>query len=226
MSIAQAQLANFAALGYASRIRVADPPDVLRYRSAFDEVEEREGRTKCQKGLFDLHFSVPFVWELASHPTILDAVEALIGPDLLLMGSHFFCKYGPTDAFVAWHQDVTYWGLEPQVALSAWYAVDDSDAGNGCMQVIPASHRGGVRGHGKSSDPSANLLSINQELAVTEEELREVANIELAAGEISLHDGLTIHGSPPNRSVPPALRPGDDLSADPRPAGRRKFAWH
>ena len=67
--------------------------------------------------------------------------------------------------------------------------------------MIPGSHRGGIRGHGKSADPSGNLLSINQEVSVTEEELREVANIELAAGEISLHDGLTIHGSPPNRSV-------------------------
>jgi non-haem Fe2+, alpha-ketoglutarate-dependent halogenase len=201
MSIAHAQLANFETLGYASKIRVADPAAVERYRQAFDEVEEREGRAKCQKGLFDLHFSVPFVWELASHPAILDAVEAILGPDLLLMGSHFFCKYGPTEAFVAWHQDVTYWGLEPQVALSAWYAVDDSDAGNGCMQVIPGSHRGGIRGHGKSADPSGNLLSINQEVEVTEEELRETVNIELAAGEISLHDGLTIHGSPPNRSV-------------------------
>lgn len=200
MSIAQSQLANFEALGYASKIRVADRAAVTRYRQSFDELEQREGRAKCQKGLFDPHFTVSFVWELASHPAILDSVEALLGPDLLLMGSHFFCKYGPSEAFVAWHQDVTYWGLEPQLAVSAWYAVDDSDAGNGCMQVIPKSHQGGIRGHGKSSDASANLLSINQQIPVTDDELHEVVNIELAAGEISLHDGLTIHGSPPNRS--------------------------
>jgi len=200
MSNCDTQLANFEARGYARGIRAADSSAVVRYRQSFDELEQREGRAKCQKGLFDLHFSVPFVWELASHPAILDCVESLLGPDLLLMGSHFFCKYGPSEAFVAWHQDLTYWGLEPQLAVSAWYAVDDSDVGNGCMQVIPGSHRGGIRGHGKSSDPSANLLSINQQLLVAEDELRAVVNIELAAGEISLHHGLTIHGSPPNRS--------------------------
>ena len=201
MSIALTQLADFEALGYASKISVADRSAVTRYRQSFDEVEEREGRAKCQKGLFDLHFSVPFVWELASHPVILDCVETLLGPDLLLMGSHFFCKYGPSEAFVAWHQDVTYWGLEPQLAVSAWYAIDDSDAGNGCMQVIPKSHHGGVRQHGKSPDASANLLSINQALPVGDDELGELVNIELAAGEISLHHGLTMHGSRPNHSA-------------------------
>jgi ectoine hydroxylase-related dioxygenase (phytanoyl-CoA dioxygenase family) len=201
VKLAESQLANFDTLGYATKIRIADDADVLRYRMLFDEVEEREGREKCQRGLFDSHFTMPFVWELATHPRILDAVEALIGPNLLLMGSHFFCKYGPTEAFVAWHQDVTYWGLEPQLAVSAWYAVDDSDAGNGCMQVIPRTHLDGIRSHGKSSDSAGNLLSVNQAVEVTNEELQNVVNIELKAGEISLHHGLTLHGSPPNRST-------------------------
>jgi ectoine hydroxylase-related dioxygenase (phytanoyl-CoA dioxygenase family) len=189
------------ALGYATGIRVADPALVTRYRQLFDEVEAREGREKCQRGLFDPHFTLPFVWELAINATVLDAVEEIIGENILLMGSHFFCKYGPSEAFVAWHQDVTYWGLEPALAVSAWYAVDDSDVGNGCMQVIASSHRDGIRTHGKSADAQANLLSINQALAVDESELARLVNIELKAGEISLHHGLTVHGSQPNRST-------------------------
>lgn len=195
------RLIDFESQGYATGIRVADAAQVARYRQLFDEVEAREGREKCQRGLFDPHFTLPFVWEIASSPAVLDCVEAIIGPNILLMGSHFFCKYGPSEAFVAWHQDVTYWGLEPPVAVSAWYAVDDSDEGNGCMQVIAATHRAGIRAHGKSADPAANLLSINQALPVKENELSRVVNIELAAGEISLHDGLTVHGSQPNRST-------------------------
>lgn len=122
-----------------------------------------------------------------------------MGPNLLLMGTHFFCKYGPTDAFVAWHQDVTYWGLEPQLAVTAWYAVDDSDAENGCLQVIPGTHKSGIRAHGKS-DVSGNLLSINQELPVEPSEAESFVNVELTAGQMSLHHGLLIHGSQPNCS--------------------------
>ncbi len=191
---------EFDKLGYCAGIRIADEEDVIGYRAKFDEVEAKEGREKCQRGLFDLHFTVPFVWELATHPIVLEHVEALLGPNLLLMGSHFFCKYGPSEAFVAWHQDVTYWGLEPKLAVSAWYAIDDSDVENGCLQVIRGTHLNGIRSHGKSSDPSANLLSINQEVDVKDNELKDIVDVELKAGEISLHHGLTIHGSRPNRS--------------------------
>ena len=201
MSIAESSLAEFSALGYARGIRVADRPQAERYRRLFDEVEAREGKAKCQAGLFDPHFSLQFVWELATHPVILDCVEAIIGPNILLMASHFFCKYGPSEAFVAPHQDVTYWGLDPPLAVSAWYAVDDSSVENGCMQVIPRTHRSGIRAHGKSSAAGANLLSVNQEVSVSDEELRRAVDLEIEAGQISLHDGLTIHGSPPNRST-------------------------
>jgi ectoine hydroxylase-related dioxygenase (phytanoyl-CoA dioxygenase family) len=146
------------------------------------------------------------VWELASHPAILDAVEAVLGPDVMLLATHFFCKYPapPTthhpERFVAWHQDVTYWGLEPPLTVTAWYAVDNSDAENGCMRVIPGSHRGGIREHGKA-DRAGNLLSINQEAPVTPEEEARAVDLPLRAGEISLHHGILIHGSNANRST-------------------------
>jgi ectoine hydroxylase-related dioxygenase (phytanoyl-CoA dioxygenase family) len=192
------KLRQFDELGYCTGIQVADQRDALRYQSLFNEIEVREGRDKCRTGLYDLHFTVPFVWELATHPTILECVSELIGPNIFLMSSHFFGKYGPSDAFVAWHQDVTYWGLEPPLAVTAWYAIDDSDVENGCMQVIPRTHKSGIRQHGKSADPAANLLSINQEVPVNDDELCRVVDIELSAGQMSLHHGLTIHGSRAN----------------------------
>jgi ectoine hydroxylase-related dioxygenase (phytanoyl-CoA dioxygenase family) len=116
------------------------------------------------------------------------------------LGTHFFCKYGPQEKFVAWHQDVTYWGLEPPQAVTAWYAIDDSDQENGCMRVIPGSHREGLRAHGKSKR-EGNLLSINQELTASPDEEQAAVDLILKAGEISLHDGTLIHGSLPNRST-------------------------
>ena len=135
-------------------------------------------------------------------PTILDSIEKLIGPNVFLLATHFFNKYGEGDqaeVFVAWHQDVTFWGLEPPMAVTAWYAVDDSDAENGCMQVIPGTHVSGVVEHGKAQQ-AGNLLSINQEVHVSPEQAASAVDLPLHAGQVSIHDGTLIHGSLPNRS--------------------------
>jgi Phytanoyl-CoA dioxygenase (PhyH) len=216
-------LTAFEADGCAAPLRVHDARAADRVREQFDALEAAEGRERAQIGLLDRHLDQPFVWELASHPTILDYVSVVLGPDVMLLATHFFCKYpapaetgGQPERFVAWHQDVTYWGLEPPLAVTAWYAVDDSDAENGCMRAIPGTHRGGIREHG-TAERAGNLLSINQEVPVTAEEEARAIDLPLRAGEISLHHGMLIHGSNPNRSrrrrcgltiryVPPVVR--------------------
>jgi hypothetical protein len=223
----------FEADGFAGPIRILGAGETDAVRRQFDALEAAEGREKCQIGLLDRHFDQRFVWELATHPAILDSVEAVLGPDLMLLATHFFCKYPAADEsgetadegrkardesyrarrldarlstvasaerYVAWHQDVTYWGLEPPHSITAWYAVDDSDEENGCMRAIPGTHGGGIREHGKA-EREGNLLSINQEVPVTGEEELRAADLVLRAGEISLHHGMVIHGSNPNRST-------------------------
>ncbi len=208
--------------GYISPLRVVDSAGAARYRELFDALEAREGREKAQIGLLDRHFDQPFILELATSPAVLDRVEELLGPDILLLATHFFCKYGQDEKFVAWHQDVTYWGLEPPRALTVWYAVDGSDVENGCMRVIPGTHRDGIRRHG-TADAARNLLSINQEVPVTPEEEARAVDLEMRAGEASIHDGMLIHGSLPNRStrrrcgltmryVPASVRPAGENS--------------
>jgi non-heme Fe2+,alpha-ketoglutarate-dependent halogenase len=208
MDQAAALPAVFERQGFVAGIPILDAPDADAVRRQFDALEAVEGREKCQIGLLDRHFDQRFVWELATHPRILDSLEAVMGPDILLLATHFFCKYPEPGAaaaeraekFVAWHQDVTYWGLEPPYAVTAWYAVDDSDAQNGCMRAIPGTHAAGIREHGKSGR-GGNLLSINQEVPVTAEEEVWAADMPLRAGQISLHHGALIHGSNPNRSA-------------------------
>lgn len=186
--------------GFLSGIRIADDAQAGRYRALFDALEAKEGREKTRIGLLDRHQDQPFLWELATHPKILDCIESLIGSNILLLATHFFCKYGQDEKFVAWHQDVTYWGLEPPIAVTAWYAIDDSDRENGCMRVIPGSHRPGIRAHG-TAEQAGNLLSINQEVPVSTDEERQAVDLILRSGEISIHDGALIHGSLPNRST-------------------------
>jgi ectoine hydroxylase-related dioxygenase (phytanoyl-CoA dioxygenase family) len=194
--------------GFLSGVRVCNDAKADEIRRQFDALEAVEGRERCQIGLLDRHVDQRFVWELATHPAIVACVSAVLGPDVMLLATHFFCKYPePGDVredraakFVAWHQDVTYWGLEPPLAVTAWYAVDDSDVENGCMRVIPGTHRTGVRQHG-TSERAGNLLSINQEVPVTPDEEAGAVDLVLRAGEISLHHGMLIHGSNPNRST-------------------------
>lgn len=186
--------------GFLTGIPIADAPEAARYQAAYNALEAEVGAEKCEIGLVDWHFEHQFIWDIATHPKIIDVIEALIGPDVMLLATHFFCKYGPREKFVAWHQDVTYWGLEPPEAVTAWYAVDDSDTGNGCMQVIPGSHRHGIQAHG-TSERAGNLLSINQEVPVTAEAAASAFDLVLKAGEMSIHHGSLIHGSLPNHST-------------------------
>ena len=187
--------------GYLAPVDVFSAGEIADYRRRFDEVEAREGRETCQIGLHAKHFEIEFVWNLAASRGVVDRMCDVIGDDVMLLSSHFFCKYPDESgqAFVAWHQDVTYWGLEPPEAHTAWIAVDDSDAANGCMQVIPGSHTEGIVPHG-TSDHGHNLLSIDQEIPDEYVDKTHAVNLELKAGQISIHHGRVYHSSNPNTS--------------------------
>lgn len=204
--------------GFVTGLDVFPEEEISQYRNSFDELEVREGREKCQIGLAGWHFQEEFIWRLASDPRILEIIEGLMGRDILLLSTHFFCKYPDPqgEKFVAWHQDVTYWGLEPPIAHTAWVAIDDSDIENGCMKAIPGTHRTGIAPHGKS-EIDGNLLSINQEISSEYVDESRAVNLELRAGQISVHGGHVFHASHPNNSqrrrcgltvrfVPPEVR--------------------
>lgn len=196
---------EFLRSGYLFPIDILNEDEVDAVRQRFDEIEREVGREKSQVGLQHLHRTEPMVWNLATHPRVIDTVRAVLGDDLLLLGSHFFCKQpdviepGTSGGFVAWHQDVTYWGLEPSKAVTIWLAVDDADVENGCMRYIPESHKGGQLPHG-TSDRNGNLLSVNQSIAADLVDESQAVNVALHAGQAAMHDGLLIHGSNPNHS--------------------------
>jgi ectoine hydroxylase-related dioxygenase (phytanoyl-CoA dioxygenase family) len=203
MALSTSQVDLYKQQGFLNAIPVLEGAEASHYAAEFDRMEQQVGKEKAQIELIDCHFDEQFIWQLATHPTILDCIEDLIGPDILLLATHFFNKYGEGtlgESYVAWHQDVTFWGLEPPLAITAWYAVDDSDVENGCMQVIPGTHDLGMLEHGKASQ-KGNLLSINQEAPVSEEMAQTAVDLELEAGSMSIHDGTLIHGSLPNQST-------------------------
>ena len=187
--------------GSLSPLSILTEEEVAPYRSSFDDLERQLGPEVCTIGLVNVHEEHEFIWQLASHNKILDLLETIIGPDIVLIGTHCFCKYPAADEprFVAWHQDTRYWGFDPPLAHTIWLAIDDSDVQNGAMRVIPGSHKQGLRTHGESKQ-SGNLLSVNQEIDEATVNAESAVDLLLKAGQASLHHGMLIHGSNPNRS--------------------------
>ena len=192
---------QYADLGFLSGIDIFSPDEIGGFRHHFDRFDHEMGTGRPQADNRQRHLDQPFVWRMASDPRIVSLMQELMGPDILLLGSDFFCKYPEPQAtaFIAWHQDVTYWGLEPPVAHTVWIAVDDCDLANGCMRVIPGSHRNGMLTHGKSQR-TGNMLSVNQ--AVPDDLVRsaDAVDLVLKAGQVSVHEGHLLHASLPNRS--------------------------
>lgn len=199
MTLTTNQTHQFESQGFLSGVEVVDPKGADTIRKDFNSFEVRVGRDRVQTAPVNLHFEEEFAWNLATNQTVLDCAESLLGPNLLLLGTRTFCKYGPSEDFVAWHQDLKYWGLDPAVAVNAWIAIDDCDADNGCLRYIPGSHKWESREHGKA-EKKGNLLSINQELPLSTEEEETAVDIALQAGQISMHHGMMTHGSRPNLS--------------------------
>ena len=177
-------------------IPVLPPEKTSAYRVCFAELERLAGRPLHRVGNPTRYFAWAFC--LATEPAVLDAVEAVLGPDLLVAGSLVLCKYPRDPGFVAWHQDNYYSNLHLTPSLSAWIALLDSTAENGCMRVVPGSHRKGVLPHEEMGDAD-NLLNQGQEIRVEVNEA-EAIEVVLGAGEMSLHHTAIIHGSRPNRS--------------------------
>ena len=143
------------------------------------------------------HLLYPWIDQMVRHPAILDAVEDVLGPNLFCWGSQFFTKNARDESYVSWHQDGTYWGLSSPDVMTAWVALTPSLPENGCMRVIPGTHKSQVP-HADTFAES-NLLSRGQEIAV-EVDLAKAVDVVLQPGQMSLHHVLIFHGSERNQS--------------------------
>jgi non-haem Fe2+, alpha-ketoglutarate-dependent halogenase len=183
--------------GFLFPIPVLSSAEALALRRRVEAVEAAHGG-ELRGELRQLpHLLFPWLTDLIRHPTILDTVEDILGPNLLVWATSFFTKDAGSPAFVSWHQDATYWGLSEPDVLTAWVAFTDATVENGAMRMIPGSH-GEQLGHRDTFAPE-NLLSRGQEIEVDVDEARGV-DILLRAGEMSLHHVRMVHGSPANRS--------------------------
>ena len=136
--------------------------------------------------------------ELAQDPEIVELVSDLIGNDVILWGCHVFCKPAHEGYETPWHQDGHYWPIRPLANCTVWVALEPSTVSNGCLRVIPRSHRDRVLHPHLHEDRTD--LTLNQRMADGTFDEAQAVDIELQPGQMSLHDVYMIHGARPNTS--------------------------
>jgi hypothetical protein len=137
--------------------------------------------------------------ELAQDPAIVDLVASVIGDDVILWGCHVFCKPAAEGYETPWHQDGHYWPIRPLATCTVWVALEPSTPANGCLRVIPGSHRA-QRLHAHLREDRQDL-TLNQRLDSDSFDESRAVDITLEPGQMSLHDVYMIHGAAANRSA-------------------------
>ncbi len=145
------------------------------------------------------HFDDRTVWELCSHPAIVNRTATIFGPNVVLWRSNFFAK-PPGGAAVPWHQDGSYWPLDPKINITAWLAIDPATRENSCVRVIPGSHKQYFPdSHFTTEQDLKNHVLTHQTHLEYVDESKAV-DIELKPGEFFLFNEKALHYSPPNHS--------------------------
>ena len=181
--------------GYFFPLRIFSTKKAAYHREQLENLEVLHG---------SMHYKVkPYLLmksaaEIANNSVLLDAVECILGPDIMLWDSAYVIKEPNNTKYVSWHQDLTYWGLDSDELVTAWVALSTVKTQNGCMKMLPGSHHKGKKHH-RSTYNKDNILHRGQELSAEIDD-EQTVSLELEAGEASLHHGWVAHGSHPNFS--------------------------
>jgi non-haem Fe2+, alpha-ketoglutarate-dependent halogenase len=189
------QVEDYRRDGFLSPVTIMSGERAHGYRRQLEAAEAKFGPLHY---VTKPHLLLLMADELAHDGLLLDAVEDIIGPDILLWDSTFIIKEPGNDKYVSWHQDLTYWGIEPDDVVSIWLALSPATVASGCMRMMPASQQGGRVEH-VTTFATSNLLSRGQTIAAELDEARAV-DTPLQPGQMSMHHGWTFHASHPNRT--------------------------
>ena len=203
-SLTKQQKAFYLENGYIKPLRAMSVQSASMLRAEIEAVEAKYPNGALPAPLnqyfrYDGQIVMPFLVDVARTPEILDAVESVIGPNIMIWSIELFIKEAGSQAKVTWHQDLTYWGMGgTDLQASAWIAVTDVNEQAGCMRFVPGSQKLDIVSHHDTFSDD-NLLSRGQEIEVDVDEQDAVLD-ELRPGEMSLHHGKIFHASGPNNS--------------------------
>ena len=190
------QLKQYEDQGYISPIEVLSSSEALEARKEIELIEKKMPNEIDNAGRYNVHLISPKLDSIVHNSKILDAVESIIGKNILVCSTTLFIKNPNEQGFVSYHQDAKYIGLEPHNWVTAWVALTDSNEINGCMKMLPKSHLK-IRDHNEKFN-EGNLLTRGQTVENVPED--KVKFIELRAGQMSLHHPRIVHGSGINKS--------------------------
>ena len=200
-ALSGAQAEQYQETGQVGPVPILSAEDVAYYRSKMEAAEAAlDDPLSRVPGQFRAKTHLLYTWmdELVRHPGILDAIESLIGPDILLYHLTCWIKEPGDGSFVSWHQDGTYFNLTPAEHVTAWVALSDATPESGCMRMMPGSHRAGQQDH-EQGPTDGNLLSNGQQVALDIDESKAI-DIVVPSGSVSFHHTHIVHSSGPNKS--------------------------
>ena len=191
------QLKQYKDEGFVSPINVFSKEKAKEIRDEIELIEKEIPEELEKSGRYNAHLISPLLDEVTHDPKILDAVQSLIGEDILVCGTTLFIKNPNEKGFVSYHQDAKYIGLEPHNWVTAWVAITDSNEHNGCMRMWSGSHKDNLKEHDQKFN-QGNLLTRGQTVQNVPKE--KITPLVLTAGQMSLHHPTTVHGSDINKS--------------------------
>ena len=196
--LTDAQIDQWTRDGAVWPVDLLDEAETADYLRRFEALEAKIGKEAQAQFRIKAHLPFPWLWDLITRPRLVDTIEDLIGPDIVCWGSSFFTKKAHDPRFISWHQDSTYYGLEPPESITAWVAFTDANELSGCMRIIPGSHTApAILPHEETYDPN-NLLSRGQTIRGIDE--AAAVPMPLKAGQFSVHHNKTAHASEPNNA--------------------------
>ena len=182
--------------GYVAPLDILTKEEALEARNEIELIEKEMPNEIDKSGRYNVHLISPKLDAIVHNSKILDAVESIIGKNILVCSTTLFIKNPKKEGFVSYHQDAKYIGLEPHNWVTAWIAITDSNNENGCMRMWPKSHIE-LKDHNQKFN-EGNLLTRGQTVEGVPE--NEVKSVELKAGQMSLHHPRIVHGSGINKS--------------------------
>ena len=233
--LSKSQVELFDQQGFVAVKQVIDPETLEQLRNGVDEIVEESRHVAKSNEIFEVEpdhspqrprlrrishpvIKRPIFWQTAKSEAVLKCLAQLIGPDIRFHHSKVNMKVADGGTDIGWHQDGAFFPHTNFDLVGCGIALDDCTTANGCLLVIPGTHRLPVLNHRIDDEFVGRITSDEDQF-----DPNQATPVELEAGDMSIHHALVVHGSKQNLSSDPRrllifeYAAADALPLEPRP---------